>query len=190
MQPRLRPRRFSWQRYNVIMSTMVLVSVEEYLETSYRPDCDYVNGVIEERNVGQREHSGVQESVLAWYRSRRKELRLRAFPEQRIRVAPGRYRVPDVSVVPLPSPTERIFTTPPLIVIEILSPDDSFPKLQERLDDYLAMGIPNVWVIDPNSRRGWHITRAGHLEALDGVLRSTDGKVATPLTEVFALDED
>jgi len=29
------------------------VSVREYLTTSYRPDCDYVDGRIEERNVGE-----------------------------------------------------------------------------------------------------------------------------------------
>ena len=176
--------------YNVSMPTTALVSVEEYLETSYRPDCDYVKGVVEERHVGQREHSGVQESLLAWYRARRGKLGLRAFPEQRIQVVPGRYRVPDVSVVPLPSPKESVFTTPPFIVIEILSPDDTFPKLQERLDDYLAMGVPNIWVIDPVSRRAWHIVPAGHLEALDGILRSADDEVAMPLAEVFALDED
>jgi hypothetical protein len=35
------------------MSTKTLVSVEEYFATSYRPDCDYVDGVIEERNLGE-----------------------------------------------------------------------------------------------------------------------------------------
>ena len=172
------------------MTSTALVSVEDYLATSYRPDCDYVNGILEDRNVGQREHSGTQESLLAWFRARRKQLGVRAFPEQRIEVAPGRFRVPDICVVRLPSPKESVFTAPPAIVIEILSPDDSFPKLQERLDDYLDMNVPNVWVLDPRARRAWYITRAGHLEALDGVLHTIDGAVAMPLAEIFALDED
>ena len=32
------------------MATRTLVSVEEYLATSYRPDCDYVDGKVVERN--------------------------------------------------------------------------------------------------------------------------------------------
>jgi hypothetical protein len=57
--------------------------------------------------------------------------------------------------------------------------------MQERFDDYLAMGVPNVWAIDPGTRRAWRITREGHLEALDGVLRTSDGRVALPVAELF-----
>ena len=170
------------------MSTIALVTPEEYLATSYRPDCDLVDGVLLERNVGNNDHSSLQAEVLAWFRERRGQLHLRAFPEQRIRVAPGRYRVPDVCIVPWPKPTEQVFTTPPCVCIEILSPDDTFPELQQRLDDCLAMGVPNIWVIDADSRRGWVVTRQGHFEALGGVLRSTDGTVAMPVSDLFSAE--
>jgi hypothetical protein len=39
------------------VSQPVRIAVEEYLATSYRPDCDYVDGAIEERNVGEFDHS-------------------------------------------------------------------------------------------------------------------------------------
>ena len=169
------------------MSTATLVSVQDYLTTTYRPDRDYVDGVLVERNVGQKDHSKLQGEVFAWFRSRRQDLRLAAFPEQRIQVSARRYRVPDVCVVLLPEPEEQIFTQPPYICIEILSPEDSFPKLQERFDDYLAMGVANVWVLDPASRRGWCITREGHFEALDGVLRTADGRVGMGISELFSL---
>ena len=165
-----------------------LVSTEEYLATTFHPDCDYVDGVIEERHVGQKDHSNLQTSIPIWFWAHRKALRLKAFVEQRLAVTPTRFRVPDVSVVELPAPEEQVFLAPPYIVIEVLSPDDTFPKLQERLDDYLAMGTPNLWVLEPTSRRAWHITRAGHLEALDGVLRTTDGRVSLPVCELFELD--
>ena len=141
------------------MSTAALVSVDEYLATSYRPDCDFVDGELIERNMGTKDHSKLQGEVFAWFRDRRRELPLAAFVEQRIRVAPRRYRVPDVCVFPLPEPDEQIFTHAPYICIEVLSPDDSFPRLQERLDDYLAMGVPNIWVLDPPSRRAWSAPR-------------------------------
>jgi hypothetical protein len=38
------------------MATSSLVSVDQYLTTSYRPDCDYVDGVLLERNVGRFDH--------------------------------------------------------------------------------------------------------------------------------------
>jgi Uma2 family endonuclease len=168
------------------MSTAALVSLQEYLTTTYRPDCDYVDGVLVERNVGQKDHGKLQGEVFAFFRSRRQELRLSAFVEQRIQVSQRRYRIPDVCVVPLPEPDEQIFSQPPYICIEILSPEDSFPRLQERFDDYLAMGAPNVWVLDPASKRGWSITLEGHFEALGGVLRTSDGRVEMPIAELFA----
>jgi len=36
------------------------VSVEQYLATSYRPECDYVDGAVEERNLGEKEHAILQ----------------------------------------------------------------------------------------------------------------------------------
>jgi Uma2 family endonuclease len=89
--------------------------------------------------------------------------------------------------VPLPEPDEQVFTQPPAICIEILSPEDTFPTLQARLDDYIAMGVPNVWVIDPVTRRAWRITSDGHFEALDGVLRTADGQVNVPLSDLFTV---
>jgi len=171
------------------MSTAALVSLQEYLTTTYRPDCDYVDGVLVERTVGQKDHSKLQRGLIVWFDRRGPELRLAAFPEQRIRVSARRFRIPDICIVTLPEPDEQIFTQPPYICIEILSPEDTFPRLQERFDDYLAMGVPNIWVLDPASKRGWRITREGHLEALDGVLRTGDGRVEMRIADLFALND-
>jgi Uma2 family endonuclease len=169
------------------MSSAALVSLEEYLTTTYHPDYDYLDGALVERTVGQKDHSKLQGAVFVWFYGR-KELRLTAFIEQRVKVAGWRFRISDICVVPLPEPDEQIFSQPPYICIEILSPEDSFPRMQQRFDDYLAMGVPNIWVLDPESRRGWRVTREGHLEALDGVLRTSDGRVAMPIADLFAED--
>jgi Uma2 family endonuclease len=163
--------------------------LEEYLGTSYRPDQDYVDGLLVERNWGQKDHSKLQGEVFAWFRDRRRTLRVRPFTEQRIQVGSRRFRTPDICVVQLPEPDEQIFTHPPYICIEILSPEDTFPKLQERFDDYLNMGVPNIWVLDPASHRGWWVTRQGHLEALDGILRTQDGTIVLPIAELFVPDD-
>ena len=167
------------------MVASTLVSLEEYLRTTYRPDCDYVDGAVLERNVGQRDHAYLQSRIPIWFWKNRQTLRLVALTEQRMQVAPGRFRVPDVCVVGIPMPNESVFTSPPCIVIEVLSPDDSFASLQTKLDDYLDMGVPNVWVMDPATRRPWQVTKQGHFEALDGMLRSTDSAVALPVSELF-----
>ena len=98
-------------------------SLSEYLGTTYRPDCDYVDGVLTERNLGLKDHSKLQGEIFTWFRVRRRALRIAASPEQRIQVARGRYRVPDICVVELPELDEQIFTQAPYICVEILSPD-------------------------------------------------------------------
>ena len=40
-------------------------------------------------------------------------------------------------------------------MIEVLSPEDRVSRYQQRLDDYRAMGVANVWVIDPMRRKAF-----------------------------------
>src|SRR5689334_16699430 len=106
------------------MQTGELISVREYLRTSYRPDCDYVDGVVVERNLGERDHAELLGAVFAFFYNRRKEWRIHVFPEQRVQVSATRFRIPDVCVTVGERPEEQIFTHPPFICIEILSPED------------------------------------------------------------------
>ncbi len=41
----------------------VLLSIEEYLHTSYKPDVHFVDGEIEERNVGEYSHAKIQSFI-------------------------------------------------------------------------------------------------------------------------------
>ena len=54
------------------MATGEFVSVREYLSTSYRPDCDYVDGVVVERNLGEYDHARLQGEVMVYLHVRRK----------------------------------------------------------------------------------------------------------------------
>jgi len=90
----------------------------------------------------------------------------------------------------MPLPEEEVFTTPPYLCIEVMSADDTVAAMQDRLDDYLKFGVPNIWVIDPffNSRgqhRGWHVTAEGWATAAGGVMRTADGRIAMPLADVL-----
>jgi Uma2 family endonuclease len=51
-------------------------------------------------------------------------------------------------------PQPEIILDPPVLIVEILSPDDSYTDTQIRSTDYLDMGVSAVWIIDPGSRTG------------------------------------
>ena len=167
------------------MPSRTLVSVEEYLHTSYRPDCDYVDGEVVERNLGELDHSDLQGEIITYFRTRLRKSRVFAYPEQRVQVSPTRYRIPDVCVVAGEKPAEQVFRTPPFIAIEILSKDDRVSNMQERIDDYLKFGVRYVWLIDPRTRRAWIYTSDGAHESKDGILRTEDPAIDLPLPEIF-----
>jgi Uma2 family endonuclease len=167
------------------MKAATLVPVEEYLRTTYHPDCDYVDGELLERNVGERDHSKIQRELIYYFRARRKKWNVNVFPEQRVQVAARRFRIPDVCVVAGPEPEDQIFHDPPLICIEILSKDDTLDRMQEKIDDFLNFGVRYVWVINPRNRRAWVHTADGSREVKDGVLRTEKPEIAIPVAELF-----
>jgi Uma2 family endonuclease len=131
------------------MATTTHVPVEVYLRSSYEPDAEYVDGVIEERPAGEYDHSAWQGATCIWFGQHSQERNLRVRPSLRIQVAATRFRVPDVTVLDRAQPIEQIITHPPVAVFEVLSPEDTMQRLKRKLEDYRTMGIPEVWVIDP-----------------------------------------
>jgi Uma2 family endonuclease len=168
------------------MPTEASISVEEYLATSYRPDCDYVDGRIEERNLGEFDHSSLQTAIAAYFFSRRKQLDITVVVEQRVQVSPTRFRIPDVCVV-LGKTNEQIFRTPPFLCIEVLSPEDRMSRVEHRIDDYLKMGVRYVWLLDPETRRAYAATAdSGLHEVKAPSLRTENPPLELPLAEVFS----
>ena len=96
------------------MQSATLVSVEEYLSTSYRPDREYVDGVVQERNLGEWDHSRLQSLLCAYLVAREKQWNIKAVPEQRVQVRPNRFRIPDVCAIT--AEPEPILTRPPVPV--------------------------------------------------------------------------
>jgi len=167
------------------MASRTLVSVEEYLRTCYRPDRDYLDGELVERNLGETDHSDCQGRIYAYFLNRSRQLRVYPLVEERVQVSATRFRIPDVSVVLGSRPTDQILTSPPFIAIEILSKDDRIIQMQERIDDYLRFGVRYVWLIDPRTQRAWIYTKEGAHEAKDRILRTEDPAIELPLPEIF-----
>jgi Uma2 family endonuclease len=168
------------------VGAQTLVSLEEYLKTSYSPDREYRDGVVVERNVGNKAHSELQ-AALAWYfRNRRKEWQIKVYTELRIRVRKDWFPIPDVCVYSLPAPEEDIPTRPPLLWIEILSPDDRMPDVWRKADELLANGVPNVWIIDPETLESELRTPGGiKIHVPDKTLRLPGSPIVVPLGEVI-----
>lgn len=165
------------------MSTTTLVSLDEYLETSYRPDKDYLEGELLERNVGEFEHARLQMLLSRYLSNREKEWGILVVPEQRVQVKARRFRIPDITVL-LGPPSGPIITEPPFLCVEILSPRDRIREMQERIDDYLNFGVRYVWIIDPKTRRAYIYTADGVYEAKDGVLRTEQPEISVRLSDL------
>jgi len=131
------------------MSTSV--PVEEYLRTTYHPDMEYVDGQIVERHLGEYRHSRLQTLIVGVLLPLERSRRFHVFTEQRVRVlgTKHRYRIPDVCVMALPYRSEPVLTTPPHLVVEILSPDDETADLLAKVADYLRFGVSHIWIADP-----------------------------------------
>lgn len=126
------------------------VPLEVYLHCSdWEPDAEYVDGEIEERPMGEYDHAAWQAAIQRWFWAHEKEWNVEAIGELRVKVGPAQFRVPDVTVLDRTLPVQQIITVPPVAVFEILSPEDRFTRLLRKLKEYAAMGIPQIWVVDP-----------------------------------------
>jgi len=166
------------------MATSTIVPLSEYLSKSYRPDCDWIDGEVRERNVGEGQHASVQKFFIRYFGWREEELDILVWPEQRVQVATTRFRVPDVTVMRASDPFEAIITVAPLLCIEILSKDDRMSDIEERSQDYLAMGVPMVWIVDPKKRLAFQKSGT-ELEPVE-VLTLPGHEVQVATAEVFA----
>jgi Uma2 family endonuclease len=155
----------------------VFVPVEEYLRTVYRPDCDYVDGEVLERNMGEKPHARLQGFFCRYFDDHADAWRVEVLPEQRLQVNANRYRIPDVMLAGIPNQDALIVRTPPVLCVEVLSSEDRMKKVQERLDDYASMGVQAMWVVDP--WRGTAFFAGG-----DGVLREVKDRLTVPGTEI------
>ena len=59
-------------------------------------------------------------------------------------------------------------------------------RVRVRITDYLAMGVPYVWILDPQTQIAYTATDAAGLqEVKSGVLRTENPALEVPLAEIF-----
>jgi len=166
------------------------IPLELYLRRTYRPDCDYIDGEVRERNAGYWPHSEMMVIVGAMLHEFAKATDTVALLSVRIRVSEDCVLVPDLCLAHRTRPREDVIVTPPLLCVEVVAEEDTFFAMQERVDRFLAMGVENIWLIDERGRFGWVASRQGFLLPEDGIFIVDGTPVRVSLAEVLAeLDE-
>ena len=162
-----------------------LIPIEEYLASSYEPDLEYVDGVLEEKNMGEWNHSFLQLAIGTWFFNHRAEWKINVLTEYRTRTSKTRVRLPDVCIVRQGEQIEQVRVTAPLLCIEILSPEDRPGRVMKRLDDFVAMGAENLWILDPSDRSASTYTRFG-MKPLDGTrLQIPESPIYLDIEKIF-----
>jgi Uma2 family endonuclease len=169
------------------MAVAAMVTLEEYLSTSYDPDREYVDGRLIERNVGTNKHSFLQLNIAMALQAQV----LRTYVELRFQVKSNRYRIPDVlTLAPGQKLREPYRRDTPWIVVEIVSPEDRAADMDAKLQDYFDAGVPNIWVVDPRTRT-LTVHEPGRKFTVSDRVETVDGTVSIEVADLFRrLDED
>ena len=136
------------------MST-TLVPLAHYLHETWQPDREYVDGEIVERSMGEKDHAAWQAALLRLLSGWRQGASIKVFAELRLQISASRFRVPDILVIDRNAVNEQIITHPPLLCVEILSPEDRLGRMEAKIQEYLDFGTRAVWLIDPQTRTAY-----------------------------------
>ena len=177
------------------MSAGTIIPLEDYLGHIYEPDCEYVDGQIVKRNVGEIPHSLFQLTLRYRFLVLQASTgySFRAVSECGARVRGGddsrrRYRIPDLAILATDHAQGRIILEPPLAVVEILSPEDRFNAVVQECADYAAFGVPEIWIVNPDSREIWTVREGGGVPVPEHITSFScrEGEVRVDFNEVFA----
>ncbi len=132
------------------MDAETFSSAADYLRTTF-PDREpeYVRGEIVERGMPDYVHSVIQPRLTYRFMQLALSHPVRVCSELRLQVEAEVYRVADVAIFAPPFPTQPVPERPPFVVMEIVSKDDRYVDILDKLREYLALGVRHVWLIDP-----------------------------------------
>jgi Uma2 family endonuclease len=136
------------------MASSALLTAVQYLTTQFgEREPEFVHGELKERPMPTFAHAEVQAILVSLFRELGKTHRVHGVTELRLRLANDLFRIPDVVVFAGPRPTESVPSSPPLVVIEVTSPDDRHQDLLQKLEEYRVWGISYIWVVEPELRQ-------------------------------------
>jgi Uma2 family endonuclease len=139
------------------MATRALITAEQYLAMHFEREPELVHGELAEKPLPNKSHGRIQQCLAvlldgAGY----------CCTEVRMRLAEDLYRIPDVALFQNGDPGEEIPSSPPLVVVEITSPDDRLHDILQKLAEYEQWGVRYIWLIEPELKK-CHVYRDGSL---------------------------
>jgi Uma2 family endonuclease len=161
------------------------LTLEQYGHVIFRPDAHFVDGQIVARTLGDWVHGRAVGAVSFALHSICTANGLSCCISLRLQTSPTKIRVCDFVVLKAKAPYEPVPTIPPLLCVEVLtegqSPSDEF----DVLADYFAMGVENIWLIDPIRRSAQTFDTTGLHEADPTHLFIPNTPIHLDLTEAF-----
>jgi Uma2 family endonuclease len=134
-----------------------MLSVEEYLRTSYEPNCDYIDGVLRPKPWPWFNHASTQLRICTLISKRFPDFA--AVPELTVILTETKCFVPDVAAQHC-SDLQAPFPVRPIhLCAEILSPGENPEDLFAKCGEYHAWGVPYCWIVDPDAKRCWQYDR-------------------------------
>jgi Uma2 family endonuclease len=121
--------------------------------------------------------------IAAYLLQRERQWQIHAVVEVRLKIRARKYRVPGVMVLGAAASYPAVIEQPPLLCIEIVSPDDRLPDLVIRAGEYLSMGVPITWIFNPETKQVFIYSDQGTVESSEPVLRH--GQIELPIAELL-----
>ncbi len=169
------------------MATKALITVEEYLRTSFDgPDCEFVDGEVVERPMGELPHSTIQTEMIVRLHALARQLQIQVKTEIRIQTRKTRFRVADIAVWRAGDIGSRIPTVAPFLVVEIFSPEDRMVRVQQKVQEYLEMGTEYVWLVDPDERQAIVYSQQTPAGRFEEMLQTHNPDIQIQLSSLFS----
>ena len=167
------------------MTGSTLVSVEEYLSTSYKPNCEYVDGVLYPKPMPTWMH-GLLQSHLAMLINQG-FAQFAAASEVTVQIRTGKYLVPDLIVQRRDSIQAPYPSVPVHLCVEVLSPDDRMSEAFAKCEEYHAWGAQTTWVLDPEEQRAWEYRTGKRPVEIPQIGWLTAEGISIPIADVFSI---
>ncbi len=143
------------------MATRALITPEQYLATHFEREPELVHGELVERPLPNFPHGNLQLRLGSRLMALHPSYPVFTGVEVRLRMAADLYRIPDISMWEGAEP-EKLPSSPPLLVVEVVSPDDRVNDLLQKLEEYRVWGVRHIWLAEPELKQ-IHVYENGSL---------------------------
>jgi Uma2 family endonuclease len=151
------------------------LTMEEFLELPERPGKrELLRGEMIDLPPAKRQHNQIAHRIY----ERLKDVVAAAgiggevYHEMGYQLGPREWLQPDVSIAHAGQPGRDYFEGSPCLAVEVVSENNSVEEIDCKVEDYLAHGAAEVWVIYPERRHLWIYRSGGQGEVHAGSFES------------------